>query len=150
LQQIATDFRCNDIFYRRKENGTWKSWVQIQTTESADARYAKLQTWNNLIHSGNEFTFVSGSFSGDVWFNYRTASGSTDGNITGYKFGNGKTGTAVTLYANAFSGNSATASKLTDLTTSDVASSTATWRRLWFCYNDNVTGRPAYDDRFAI
>lgn len=42
LQQIATDFRCNDIFYRRKENGTWKSWVQIQTTESADARYAPI------------------------------------------------------------------------------------------------------------
>jgi hypothetical protein len=32
LQQIATDFRCDDIFYRRKENGTWKSWVKIYPT----------------------------------------------------------------------------------------------------------------------
>lgn len=29
LQQIATDFRCDDIFYRRLENGTWKPWVKI-------------------------------------------------------------------------------------------------------------------------
>lgn len=29
LQQIATDFRCDDIFYRRLENNTWKSWVKI-------------------------------------------------------------------------------------------------------------------------
>lgn len=35
LQQIATDFRCDDIFYRRKENGTWKSWVKIYPTPAA-------------------------------------------------------------------------------------------------------------------
>ena len=32
LQQIATDFRCNDIFYRRLENGTWKDWVKLALT----------------------------------------------------------------------------------------------------------------------
>lgn len=50
LQQIATDFRCNDIFYRRRDNGTWKSWVQIQTTESADARYAQLAASNTFTN----------------------------------------------------------------------------------------------------
>jgi hypothetical protein len=34
LQQIATDFRCDDIFYRRKENGTWKPWVKIYPTNT--------------------------------------------------------------------------------------------------------------------
>ena len=33
LQQIATDFRCNDIFYRRKEKGSWKNWIQLLTSE---------------------------------------------------------------------------------------------------------------------
>ena len=35
LQQIATDFRCDDIFYRRKENGTWKPWVKIYPIDEA-------------------------------------------------------------------------------------------------------------------
>ena len=50
LQQIATDFRCNDIFYRRRDSGTWKPWVQIQTTESADARYARLAASNSFTN----------------------------------------------------------------------------------------------------
>lgn len=41
-QQIATNYRSNEIFFRRIENGTWKDWVQIQTTESADARYVNV------------------------------------------------------------------------------------------------------------
>lgn len=35
LQQIATDFRCDDIFYRRKENNVWKPWIKIYPTASA-------------------------------------------------------------------------------------------------------------------
>lgn len=50
LQQIATDFRCNDLFYRRRDNGTWKPWVQIQTTESADGRYAQLAASNTFTN----------------------------------------------------------------------------------------------------
>lgn len=42
-----------------------------------------------------------------------------------------------------------TAAKLSDLTTTDQASNSDTWRRVWFSYNDNVTGRPAYDDTFV-
>jgi hypothetical protein len=29
LQQIATDFRSDHIYYRRRENGTWTTWTKI-------------------------------------------------------------------------------------------------------------------------
>ena len=41
------------------------------------------------------------------------------------------------------------ASKINNLTTADAASSTETWRRVWMSYNDNVSGRPAYSDKFV-
>lgn len=28
-QQIATDFRCDDIYYRRKNNGSWTTWRRL-------------------------------------------------------------------------------------------------------------------------
>lgn len=31
LQQIATDFRCGDMFLRRRENGKWTPWVRFAT-----------------------------------------------------------------------------------------------------------------------
>ena len=46
-------------------------------------------------------------------------------------------------------GNADTATKLTNLTEADKASSTNTWRRVWFSYDDNVNGRPSYSDTFA-
>lgn len=46
-------------------------------------------------------------------------------------------------------GNADTATKLTNLTEADKASSTNTWRRVWFSYDDNVNGRPAYSDTFT-
>ncbi len=58
------------------------------------------------------------------------------------------TQTSGTLAVN-INGNAGTASKLTNITTSDAASSSDTWRRVWFSYSDNTTGRPAYDDTFA-
>ena len=63
-----------------------------------------------------------------------------------------------TIRASIFKGNltgnvtgnvSGTAGALTNLTDSDKASSSTTQRRVWFCYSDNVTGRPAYDDNFT-
>lgn len=41
------------------------------------------------------------------------------------------------------------AGSLTDLAATDLASSTDIWRRIWFAYNDNRTGRPAYSDDLA-
>lgn len=46
-------------------------------------------------------------------------------------------------------GNAATASALTNLTTADLGSNTSTKRYVWFSYNDNVTGRPAYSANFT-
>ena len=250
LQQIATDFRCNEIYYRRRENGTWKSWIEILTsdlvlnntsvaasgwsdattakrqlinhntlaywngaysgtssnltyckhgafgtmatvnknhastattygvgdasnyghvilypaascttftsdsggavtpaaakkavtlftndyaptktgggasgtwgisitgnaatatkaTQDGDGNvisstYAKLASPNNLIHAGNEFTFASNAYSGEIYINYRTASNTQNGNITGYRFCTGAGGTLSTIYAATF------------------------------------------------
>ena len=57
--------------------------------------FAHIGAHNNLTVN-NEFTFVSNGFSGDIWFNYRTAGG-TNGNITDYIFGNGKGGQLYSL-----------------------------------------------------
>lgn len=65
-------------------------------SEHASA-FAHRAIWNNLIHNGNEFTYASAGYNGVIWHNYRTASGSTDGNITDYYFGNGKGGSLVAL-----------------------------------------------------
>lgn len=58
--------------------------------------YAVQGAHNNLLASGNEFTFASNAFSGFVYLNYRTAGG-TNGNITDYYFGNGKGGALAKL-----------------------------------------------------
>lgn len=34
LQQIATDYRSNEVYIRRKENGTWKDWSKLVTKTS--------------------------------------------------------------------------------------------------------------------
>lgn len=43
VQQIATDFRGNDMFLRRKENGTWKPWTPIVRFQDCTADH-KMQT----------------------------------------------------------------------------------------------------------
>ena len=67
--------------------------------------FAHIGSHNNLTVD-NEFTFVSNGFSGDIWFNYRTAGG-TNGNITDYIFGNGKGGQLYSL--NTIATNASTA-----------------------------------------
>ena len=74
--------------------------------------FAKVATYNNLMHTSDEFTFVSAAYSGVVHINYRTASGSTDGNITKYLFCNGAGAALATITNGAFSGNAASATKL--------------------------------------
>ena len=53
-------------------------------------------------------------------------------------------------FSGNLNGNASTASALTPITDTDLASSADTWRRIWMGWADNTTGRPAYDDRFAI
>ena len=62
----------------------WPKWSEV--TEKPDV--AIQAAHNNLLASGNEFTFASSGFSGDIWLNYRTAGG-LNGAITGYTLGDG-------------------------------------------------------------
>lgn len=43
VQQIATDFRGNDMFLRRRENGTWKPWTPIVRFQDCTTDH-KMQT----------------------------------------------------------------------------------------------------------
>lgn len=72
--------------------------------------FAKVASPNDLIYSGNEFTFVPSAFSGIVHLNYRTAGG-TDGAITQYSFDNGAGGILATISAGQFSGNAASSTQ---------------------------------------
>lgn len=90
----------------------WTNWTNIVTTDIGGDYYARLQNPNNLIHAGNEFTFVSPNFNNDLWINYRTSSGSTDGNIGTYMFGNGKGG-------------------LAHIKASGISADTLGWKTLW-------------------
>lgn len=70
----------------------------------ADGNFAKTGSPNNLIHSGNEFTYVPDGFNADVWHNFR-AGWDGAGTINNYYFGNGHGGTGgVTLHADRFRG----------------------------------------------
>lgn len=96
--QRLKDISTNRSWVRTQTNWktpwTWTDWEQVITTDTGNNSYARLQSPNNLIHTGNEFTFAAPQFSNDIWLNYRTASGNTDGNIGTYLFGNGKGGYA--------------------------------------------------------
>lgn len=91
--QTVKDYRDNYRYVRTQTTWTtpwsWTSWTWYLIPSDLNS-CAKLQQPNNLIHTGNEFTFVAPNFNNDLWLNYRTASGSTDGNIGTYLFGNGK------------------------------------------------------------
>lgn len=91
--QTVKDYRDNYRYVRTQTTWTtpwsWTSWTWYLIPSDLNS-CAKLQQPNNLIHAGNEFTFVAPNFNNDLWLNYRTASGSTDGNIGTYLFGNGK------------------------------------------------------------
>jgi len=112
---LVTSLYNDRLFFRRKteggyqtwreliHSGNWSSFISVSSIGAAssghshDSVYARLGSPNNLVHAGNEITMIPGEYSGGVWFNYRTASGGTDGNISTYNMGNGKGGyTSVT------------------------------------------------------
>ena len=70
---------------------------------AGDVGAAKLASPNNMLHNGNEFTFIPDGYEGQVYINHRTASGQTNGNVTNYYFCDGKGGLA-TFIANYFKG----------------------------------------------
>lgn len=98
--QILITISSNKHIYMRSQVNwqspwIWTDWAEMITTDIGGDYYARLQSPNNLMHSGNEFTFAAPQLtSNDVWINYRTASGDLDGNIDRYHFGNGRGGLA--------------------------------------------------------
>ena len=97
------------------------------TTFHNETDMESLTTDSLLVTGSARFTnTINGNLKGDV-----------EGNLTGN----------VTGSATSCSGNSAT--KLTNLSSADTASSSATWRKVWFSYNDGVTGRPSLSDSFV-
>lgn len=98
-QILITIGETKNIYMRSQTNWqspwTWTDWTEIINTDIGGDYYARLQSPNNLINSGNEFTFAAPQLtSNDVWINYRTASGDPDGNIDTYQFGNCRGGLA--------------------------------------------------------
>lgn len=83
----------------------WTDWTQVITTNIGGDYYAQLQCPNNLLHAGNEFTFVPDGFSNNVYINYRTVGGGT-GNIDGYTFLKGNKSDADDALAPIRAGNS--------------------------------------------
>lgn len=114
--QTVKDFSNNRSWVRTQTTWQkpwmWTNWTNIVTTDIGGDYYARLKSPNNLIHAGNEFTFAAPEHSSDIWLNYRTASGNTDGNIGTYLFGNGKGG-------------------LAPIKASGISADTLGWKTLW-------------------
>ena len=105
-------------FWKRwKSSGTWTSWTKMNAGYADSAGSATSANALNFVHT-NELILGNNTSQSRVWFNYRRVqNGATSGNtaITEYRFGNGNAGTTgVTLYADSFTGNAATASGLVD------------------------------------
>ena len=100
LTKLHTANDCTT--YTSDDGGASPAAVKKAVTLFGDPVYAKLTNPNNLIHSGNEFTFASDAFNGDIYINYRTAAGNQNGNITGYRFCKGAGGTLSDIYAQTY------------------------------------------------
>lgn len=107
--QTVKDISNNRSWMRTQTNWQtpwrWTDWANIVTTDIGGDYYARLQNPNNLLHSGNEFTFVPDGFSNNVYINYRTVGGGT-GNIDGYTFLKGIKSDADAALAPIRAGNS--------------------------------------------
>lgn len=85
LQQIATDFRCDDIFYRRNQSGTWQNWRRLAFyDECAPASH----THSYLPLSGGTLTSVLNISSDRAQINLRPGHASYDGVISYQTSGN--------------------------------------------------------------
>lgn len=122
--QLVIHDSAHLCFYKRwwkSADSTWSAWYKMDAgyaDTAGSATTADTATSANTLNAshGNElFLGTNNQTYSTLWFNYRsTIGGATSGNtaITGYYFGNrnAKT-TGVTLYADNFSGNAASATK---------------------------------------
>ena len=85
LQQIATDFRCDDIFYRRNQSGTWQSWRRLAFfDECAPASHSH----SYLPLSGGTLSGILNISSDKAQINLRPGHASYDGVISYQTSGN--------------------------------------------------------------
>lgn len=97
LQQIATDFRCTDVFVRRRENGTWKDWARL-------AYSSEVETANsNALEAKSDIKDMRESLAG-----YETTSAATNKLLeakaytdTGVSTAKGYTDTAISNLINS-------------------------------------------------
>lgn len=55
LQQIATDFRCTDVFVRRRENGNWTSWLKLAYSSEISGLSDSVETaCNNALSAKSD------------------------------------------------------------------------------------------------
>ena len=55
LQQIATDFRCTDVFVRRRENGTWTDWLKLAYSSEISGLSDSVETaCNNALSAKSD------------------------------------------------------------------------------------------------
>lgn len=108
------------------KGGSSTDW--IRTTESGIIPYTSGDSANGHSMLGTPSWYFSKAYIQNIY-------GYLNGNISGS--------------STSCSGNSLTASKLTNLSGSDTASSSTTWRKVWFSYDDGITGRPALSDNFT-
>ena len=136
-----------------QKSGVSSSWIDGRSNAmirmnsiSGYSPFASIKTTNGSWEIG---AYDSPGYIDELVFSYCTDANFNAGNnsITsqigflenGHILGN--------LDGNASTATSAT--KLNDITASDEASSTDTWRRVWFSYDDNTTGRPAYSNNLC-
>lgn len=88
-QQIATDFRCNDIFYRRIQNGTWQEWVQFITSENLESRAKQVLDDDYVNVSGDTMTGILNlNTANAAQMNFRPGHATYDGVISYQTSGN--------------------------------------------------------------
>lgn len=108
-----------------------------RAVSAASAGYA--MTASGAVTAGRALSAASASFASSAQYAANAALATTaNWAVTA--------GRAVSAASSTYA---AVAGKISDLTTSDKASSTTNQRYVWFAYSDNKTGRPAYDDTFT-
>lgn len=123
------------------ESGSWHNSIKILHSNSNKGWYTQLAQnftgteglWHRSYRNG-----VQGSW-------HRVLDSNCYNSYAPKLDGTGATGT----WSININGNAATASYLTNITSTDVASNSATQRYVFISYNDLTTNRPAYDTNFT-
>ena len=76
---------------------SWAKQPSKPSYSASEVGAAALASPNNMLHNGNEYTFIPAGYTGELYINYRTESGATDGKISNYHFCNGAGGGATII-----------------------------------------------------